>query len=388
MKHLNKLLVFLISLVLIMGCASNIPNSGYDTSQIISINKPNVTYNLDRLPKTINIFLLDKKNINETEFIKGISANFYYFKNLNNYSPKLNFVTKKDLDKNACNLESSSNHFSVIFLTNEFFKRINQPCLKKILKLKALIITSNNSRIFNEQDHEILYIGKEKDYEDLLKYAKAKGNLNSLIINDINTLDKSSLNNIWEELDGNNLDSVTLDIKSDKNLLSKMLHIESSKERARKLSRAISEKIESMPRRRKDIDSIIMTVSLNTARSLKPELEYNFGESISVYLFPNWGLEDFYFEKELDLDKVSLIDLPWMFNPKISYIDNLPKKKNRYFALGYDAYDISLLLNNPTSQRRFEFNGLSGKLAYKNGNLQRNSLKVEIQSGEFKIIGY
>lgn len=388
MKHLNKLLVFLMNLVLIIGCSSNIPSSGYDSSQIISVNKPKVIYDLNRLPKIINVFLLNKKNINEAEFIKGISTNFYYFKNLNNYSPKINFITKKDLDKTACYLGSSFNNFSIIFLTDEFSKKLSQPCLNKILRLKALVVTSNGSRVFNEQDQEILYIGKEKEYEDLLKYAKAKGNLNSLIINDKNTLDKSSLNEIWTELNGKNLGSYTLDIKSDQNLLSKILLIESSEERARKLSRAISEKIESIPRRRMDIDSIIMTVSLKTARSLKPELEYNFGESISVYLFPNWQSEDFYLNKELDLDKVFLIDLPWMFSPKISYIDNLPKRKNRYFALGYDAYDISLLLNNPDSERRFEFNGLSGNLAYRKGDLRRSSLKVEIQSGKFKIIGY
>jgi len=137
-----------------------------------------------------------------------------------------------------------------------------------------------------------------------------------------------------------------------------------------------------------DVDSIIMSVSLREARRLKPELEYNFGENLSVYLLPNWKDQSFYLDKELDLERVSVIDLPWMFNSNISYLRNLPKKRNRYFAFGYDSYDIALLLNNPSSTRQFKYTGMSGELSYKNGSLSRKSLKTEISEGLFKVIGY
>jgi outer membrane PBP1 activator LpoA protein len=103
---------------------------------------------------------------------------------------------------------------------------------------------------------------------------------------------------------------------------------------------------------------------------------------------PNWKDQSFYLDKELDLERVSIIDLPWMFNSEISYLRNLPKKRNRYFAFGYDSYDIALLLNNPSSTRQFKYTGMSGELSYKNGILSRKSLKTEISEGLFKVIGY
>ena len=68
------------------------------------------------------------------------------------------YLTKKDLDKTDCYLGSSFNNFSIIFLTDEFSKKLSQPCLNKILRLKALVVTSNGSQVFNEQNQEILSI--------------------------------------------------------------------------------------------------------------------------------------------------------------------------------------------------------------------------------------
>ena len=121
---------------------------------------------------------------------------------------------------------------------------------------------------------------------------------------------------------------------------------------------------------------------------MKPELEYNFGESLSVYLFPNWDNESFYLQKELDLGGIALIDLPWMLNSKATFIPELPSRRSRDFASGFDAYDIALLISNPSSSNYFKYTGMTGELIYKNGKLARKSLKAEIQKGLFKLIGY
>ena len=51
----------------------------------------------------------------------------------------------------------------------------------------------------------------------------------------------------------------------------------------------------------------------------------------------------------------------YIYTAKID--SNLPKKRNRYFAFGYDSYDIALLLNNPSSTRQFKYTGMSGELS-------------------------
>ena len=131
-----------------------------------------------------------------------------------------------------------------------------------------------------------------------------------------------------------------------------------------------------------------MSVSLDQARSLKPELEYNFGESLSVYLFPNWDNQTFNIQKELDLEGIALIDLPWMLNSKATFIPELPINRSRNFASGFDAYDIVLLISNPLSSNYFRYIGMTGELDYKNGKLVRKSLKAEIKKGLFQMIGY
>ena len=178
-------------------------------------------------------------------------------------------------------------------------------------------------------------------------------------------------------MEGKVLGSSTSGSKLNENLLSNLLLIENSKERARKLSRALSLPLKNTPRRRLDLDSIILSVSLAKARSLKPELEYNYGEYLSVYLVPNWENDDYYLTKELDLEGVVLMDMPWMFNSSIPHLMNLPEKRNRNFAIGYDAYEIALLLNNPSSSKQFKFPGMSGEIMYDKGVLLRKSLKVQ-----------
>lgn len=387
-SYFYKFLIISANLFLFISCSTNIPNNTFDSNKVISIDKPKVTYEVKKLPKSINIFLLDTKGIKEKEFINGFSTNYYYFREQINYSPDINFITREELGKKNCSLNVKNNDYSIIFLTDAFLKNLKPSCLTKILKLKAFLINSNNYPYIDKKTQVVLHFNKKKEYEDLLKYAKTNGSRNALIIDGLDTSDKHILNEIWLELEGNVLDSSTSNGMSNQNLLSNILLLESSKERVRKLSRALSSPLESNPRRRMDVDSIIMSVSLREARSLKPELEYNFGEDLSVYLFPNWKDQSFYLDKELDLERVSIIDLPWMFNSEISYLRNLPKKRNRYFAFGYDSYDIALLLNNPSSTRQFKYTGMSGELSYKNGILSRKSLKTEISEGLFKAIGY
>ena len=76
-NYLNKLLIIFLNLTLFVSCTSNIPNNTFDSNKVISIDKPKVTYEVKKLPKSINIFLLDTKGIKEKEFINGFLTNYY-----------------------------------------------------------------------------------------------------------------------------------------------------------------------------------------------------------------------------------------------------------------------------------------------------------------------
>ena len=388
MIYFYKFLIISINLILLIGCSTNITNNTFDSNKVISIERPESSYDATKLPETINILLFDSEGLKEKEFIRGLSVNYYYFKKQIDYSPQINFINFEDFISNNCDLEQRLKATLIVFLTDELSAVLDNICLNNISRLKTVLIDTADTSKINQQSQVVLNFDKKKDYRSLLEYAKNKGSNNALIIDEEETYDKDIVGEIWKVLDGNVLGSYTFSSKSSQNLLSNILLIESSKERSRKLSRALSTPLESFPRRRKDVDSIIMSVSLDQARSLKPELEYNFGESLSVYLFPNWDNQTFNIQKELDLEGIALIDLPWMLNSKATFIPELPMKRSRNFASGFDAYDIVLLISNPQSSNYFGYIGMTGELNYKNGKLVRKSLKAEIKKGLFLMIGY
>ena len=388
MSYFYKFLIISANLILFIGCSTNIPNNTFDSNKVIAIEKPEISYDPTKLPESINVLLFNMEGLKEKEFISGLSVNYYYFKKQINYSPQISFINIEEFNKNNCDLKLRYKATLIVFLTEELRGSLDNVCLNNIFKVKTVLIDATDFPRTNQQSQVVLNLNKKKEYRSLLEHAKNNGSNNVLIIDEEKTSDKNILSEIWRELDGNVLGSYTTSNKSSQNLLSNILLIESSKERSRKLARALSASLESFPRRRKDIDSIILSVSLNRARSLKPELEYNFGESLSVYLFPDWDNEAFYLQKELDLEGIALIDLPWMLNSKATFIPELPMKRSRDFASGFDAYDVVLLISNPSSSNYFKYIGMTGELVYENGKLFRKSLKAEIQKGLFKLIGY
>ena len=57
MSHINKLLIIFVNLALAIGCSSNITKDVYKENLTISIEKPKITYSIDRLPKEINLYV-------------------------------------------------------------------------------------------------------------------------------------------------------------------------------------------------------------------------------------------------------------------------------------------------------------------------------------------
>ena len=168
--------------------------------------------------------------------------------------------------------------------------------------------------------------------------------MRAIIIDDSTTRDKALIEKIWNNMDGEVVSSVSSERKiSSQKLLAEILLLEQSKVRSRKLSRIIGLQIKNEPRKREDIDSIFLSTSLPNARSLKPALEYNFADNISVYLIPSWREEGNLTDNELDLEKVVISEMPFLLNTNTSFQETNSRNNSRNFAIGYDAYELVLL---------------------------------------------
>ena len=388
MTYINHLFLILISSVLLVSCTFNpLLKKNQTEDESTFIKKPKLLYEFKKFPKKINIIYSNSTDSEAKNFIEGISANYFYYLNLK-YRPELNFLNSEDLESMNCTLRNFSRSYSIIFLNSSLNEQLLEGCLSSLLKLNGLIILFNKNLKTQNSNLTLLEVDRKKDYLDLLNFAKDQGNKNSIIIDDENTKDKDQIAKVWDGLNGRIIKSSRSENKQNEKLLSELLLIENSESRAIQLSRILSTQIEYTPRRREDIDSLILSVSLSKARSLKPALEYNFAESIPVYLASDWNNINYYQDSEMDLEGITLIDFPWMLSTSPERDSSLQRKKSRDFAVGYDAYELMLLLNNNTSRRNYIYKGLSGKISINQGKLSRQSLIVKVVDGSYKLLKY
>ena len=80
--------------------------------------------------------------------------------------------------------------------------------------------------------------------------------------------------------------------------------------------------------------------------------------------------------------------MPFMLNAYVPFIDLELVKRNRYFAIGNDAFELALLLNSK-KKNKAEFIGMTGRIFIRpNGQLSRKSLKVKIIDGKLTSLRF
>ena len=274
--------------------------------------------------------------------------------------------------------------FSIGLLLNQDYSLLDNNCYQRFLKLKGLVVTKNKITGVKESRLREFNINRGVDIKNFLNIAKNNGGLRAIIIDDSTTKDKALVEKIWKNMDGEVVSSVSSEKKiSSQKLLSEILLMEQSKVRGRKISRIIGLPIKTEPRKREDIDSIFFSTSLSNARSLKPALEYNFADNISVYLIPSWSEDEHLTENELDLEKVMISEMPFLLNTNTSF----QKTNSRNFAIGYDAYELVLLLDT-SPRRNFNYFGLTGLITNEYPSIQKKSLHAKVIKGKLEYQGY
>ncbi len=152
--------------------------------------------------------------------------------------------------------------------------------------------------------------------------------------------------------------------------IQQLLHLDASEQRRRSLEQRLSARLEFEPRRRQDVDLIVLAARPNQGRQVYPQLRfYRLGD------LPTWATEDLYTGTEdpvrnRDLDGVEFTDIPWLFDrgrldPDLRGDDVVvdPAMLNsRLFALGLDAYRLMPWLPALSSAQGLSINGATGRL--------------------------
>ena len=167
-------------------------------------------------------------------------------------------------------------------------------------------------------------------------------------------------------------------------VFSNLLLLDQSLKRKRKLSRTISKDLEHKIRTRKDIDALFLSVNTLEARSLKPALDYNYFESMDVFLANDWEGDVQFLKTDKDLEGVISIDIPFMLPSPLPNDLKTFKNRSRNFAIGYDAFEIVLLMKGSRNLSRTTYKGLTGKITFENGGIKRQSTIFKVKNGDYE----
>lgn len=205
----------------------------------------------------------------------------------------------------------------------------------------------------------------------------------------------NALNSRLQMLDGTLLDIVRFDPEESlKDVVAKAFRVDVSRERAITVERTTGMNVEFEPRRRQDMDAIVMVASPDTARQLKPTFAFYYGGDLPVYA-PSTiysGQPDA--NRDGDLNGVLFTDIPWVLNSPESFqsqassaLPSVTRRQGRLFALGADAWQLAmkahLLRNLPDAQ----VNGLTGTLMMnRNGRVRRQQQWAIFQNGRPSLL--
>jgi len=375
--NLSSILILLLTL----GCSV----SSYNTSNIEDktyISKSDISLNAKSSPNKINIFYYDSK---PEDFLAGFTLNYFYTKNKTQYNPELLFV---NLEKNAelCNkkFKVTRNSYSIIYLKNNDIDFINLDCVYGMVDKSVLVLNLSKNKIFIPKNFSYLNVERKTIIRNILAKGIKEGNLRSIIIDDQNTNDKVDIAKIWKDLGGSVVIQASLEKQStSQKLLSKILLLEQSENRSRKLSRETSLALEHKPRRRKDVDLFIISTNLKNSRSLKPALDYNLTNPLPVYLIPEWGEKENLKEEEIDLESSFITGMSLMLNARVNPLNLEEIRKSQGFAAGYDAFELAVLLNN---QKKISYLGMMGLISNRTEKLELTPFVGKIKKREIEFL--
>ena len=176
-----------------------------------------------------------------------------------------------------------------------------------------------------------------------------------------------------------------------------LLNIDKSEQRALDLRKKIKiagfDKVHNVERRRQDADFIFIAAIPEDARQLIPQLRFHYADNLPVYSTSHifTGIIDS--AKDIDLNDVIFIDMPWILDTKrqLSIIQdalnrNWSQEKSEYrrlYALGIDAYNLIPNINRLNHEENSFMIGETGDLTIVRDNIiKRNLQKAKFIEGK------
>ena len=374
----NKIIILII---LFISACSSVPKIERSESINTLIQKPEFNYKIKSLPKSIKIYFNQRDDESELpQEVQGFIANSFTYSNKISYKPKISFSNFKTEE---CINDVIKEDLIIVLNLDSSYKNIQkEQCLGFLPKSKTIYASDDEDNLgFNNT----FMISREEEKNKLIDHL-SNSSERIILIDSKKTLDKEkikkSLQAIRKEVVENKTYSGDL---SSQDMFAELLLVDRSQERKRKLSRRITETINSDSRTREDVDTFFLSVDLQEARNLKPALDYISENDYEVYVLNSWQTNSVYNSNDKDLLGSIHSDFPIMMPIEMPEIIN-EEKRSREFAIGYDLYEIILLKYGGINYRNYEYKGLSGKIVLKDSKAKRSGYVFKITETGLEIL--
>ena len=374
----NKIIIVII---LFISACSSVPKIEKSESINTLIQKPEFNYKIKSLPKSIKIYFNQRDDESQLPpEVQGFIANSFAYSNKISYKPKISFSNFKTEE---CINDVIKEDLIIVLNLDSSYKNIQkEQCLGFLPKSKTIYASDDEDDLgFNNT----FMISREEEKNKLIDHL-SNSSERIILIDSKKTLDKEkikkSLQAIRKEVVENKTYSGDL---SSQDMFAELLLVDRSQERKRKLSRRITETINSDSRAREDVDTFFLSVDLQEARNLKPALDYISENDYEVYVLNSWQTNSVYNSNDKDLLGSIHSDFPIMMPIEMPEIIN-EEKRSREFAIGYDLYEIILLKYGGINYRNYEYKGLSGKIVLKDSKAKRSGYVFKITETGLEIL--
>jgi outer membrane PBP1 activator LpoA protein len=174
-------------------------------------------------------------------------------------------------------------------------------------------------------------------------------------------------------------------------IITRVLRVDQSKTRSKKIEQSLGLSLKFEPRRRQDIDFVFLAALPRDGRLLRPQLRFHRAADLPVYATS--AIFETRNTGNRDLDGTKFDDMPWILGDdediralrrQIAGIwPTLGTRRSRLFALGYDAYQLVSLFRGDRSALIRGVDGLTGILTLQDGRrIQRELNWATVVRGE------
>ena len=203
-----------------------------------------------------------------------------------------------------------------------------------------------------------------------------------------------AFNQRWQTLGGEVMaNSIYTSQKDYSSSVKQSLLLDDSEARAKRIEQLIGERVEFFPRRRQDIDMILLLARPQQARSIKPLMAYHYAGDIPVYgtsrLYSGYTDK----AKDRDINGIRFTDMPWVLEQAsplhrtISQEIISSKEYQRMYALGIDSFNLHPRLRQLKEIPNSRVYGETGTLKLnEKQQIERQLLFAHIKSSIANII--